>query len=183
MNKAIGLLVLGGAVSMLGACGQHAADRAGGEATSRPPASSTVLPADTAREGAVSAYRAMWADFVAAGKTSDWRSPALGQHSTGVALDKLTRSLRSDQDKGLVTKGSPTLNPKVSTVDQTADPQKVTITDCGDSTNALKYRKDNGQLADDVPGGRRLIDAIVEKQADGTWKVTDFGVHDLGTCK
>ncbi|MET8763061.1 hypothetical protein [Lentzea sp. NPDC004782] len=56
------------------------------------------------------------------------------------------------------------------------------VTDCGDSTNALKYRKDSGQLADDVPGGKRRITATVEKQADGTWKVTDFGVLDLGTC-
>jgi hypothetical protein len=83
----------------------------------------------------------------------------------------------------LVTKGNPTLNPEASTVDPAADPRKVTVTDCGDSTNSLKYRKDNGQLADNAQGGRRLIVAVVERQADGTWKVTDFGVDDLGTCK
>ena len=36
--------------------------------------------------------------------------------------------------------------------------------------------------ADTKPGGRQLINAIVEKQADGSWKVSDFGVHDTGTC-
>lgn len=183
MKRAVRLLILGGVVTALTACDQHAADRTNDGSASRPPSSSTGVPADVARDRAVSAYREMWSSFAAAGTTSDWQSPALGQHATGIALDKLTRSLRADQDKGLVTKGSPTLSPQVSAVDPTSDPLKVTITDCGDSTNALKYRKDNGQLADDVPGGRRLINAIVEKQADGKWKVTDFGVHDLGTCK
>lgn len=183
MKKAVRLLILGGVVSALTACDQHAADRTNDGSASRPPPSSTGVPADVAQDRAVSAYREMWLAFAEAGTTSDWQSPALGQHATGIALDKLTRSLRSDQDKGLVTKGSPTLSPQVSTMDPASDPLKVTITDCGDSTNALKYRKDNGQLADDSPGGRRLINAIVEKQADGKWKVTDFGVHDLGTCK
>ena len=59
---------------------------------------------------------------------------------------------------------------------------RIGITDCGDSTNWLKYRKDNGMLADDVPGGRRLIKATVEKQSDGTWKVSDYGVHEIGSC-
>lgn len=183
MKRAVRLLILGGVVSALTACDQHVADRTNHGPASRPPSSSAGVPADDARDRAVSTYRAMWSAFAAAGTTSDWQSPTLGQHATGIALDKLTRSLRADQDKGLVTKGSPTLSPQVSAVDPPGDPLKVTITDCGDSTSALKYRKDNGQLADDVPGGRRLINAIVEKQADGKWKVTDFGVHDLGTCK
>jgi hypothetical protein len=124
----------------------------------------------------------MWQDFVAVGTTSDWQSPKLGQYATGVALTNLSRGLYADHYNGLVTKGAPVLNPNVSSVDPPNDPKKIIVTDCGDSTKWLKYRSDNGQLADTTPGGRQLINAIVEKQIDGSWKVSDYGVHDVGTC-
>jgi hypothetical protein len=138
-------------------------------------------PVDQAKQAALAAYRGMWHDFVVAGTTSDWQSAALGQYATGIALTNMSRGLYADHYNGLVTKGEPVLRPSVSSVDPPTGPQKITITDCGDSTHWLKYRADNGKLAD-TPGGRRLINAIVEKQADGSWKVTDFGVHGLGTC-
>ncbi|NIH83734.1 hypothetical protein [Amycolatopsis granulosa] len=137
---------------------------------------------DQARQDALTAYRAMWEDFVQAGTTSDWQSPELGDHATGLALTNLSRGLYADHYNGLVTKGQPILNPTVSSVEPAGDPVKIIVSDCGDSTNWLKYRADNGQLADDEPGGRHAINAIVEKQADGSWKVTDYGVHDAGTC-
>jgi hypothetical protein len=97
-------------------------------------------------------------------------------------LTNLSRGLYADHANGLVTKGEPKLDPSVSSVEPPDVPTKIVVTDCGDSTNWLKYRKDNGQLADDNPGGRQLINAIVEKQSDGSWKVSDFGVHGVGTC-
>ncbi|RSM35881.1 hypothetical protein DMA12_42570 [Amycolatopsis balhimycina DSM 5908] len=124
----------------------------------------------------------MWQDFVAAGATSDWQSLKLGQYATGIALTNLSRGLYADHFNGLVTKGEPVLNPSVSSVDPPGAPKKIIVTDCGDSTHWLKYRADNGQLADNKPGGRQQINAIVEKQADGAWKVADYGVHDVGTC-
>lgn len=124
----------------------------------------------------------MWHDFVVAGTTSDWQSTSLGQYATGIALTNMSRGLYADHDNGLITKGEPVLNPSVSSVDTPAAPKKIIINDCGDSTHWLKYRADNGQLADNTPGGRQSINAIVEKQADGSWKVTDYGVHDVGTC-
>ncbi|TVT52027.1 hypothetical protein FNH05_13675 [Amycolatopsis rhizosphaerae] len=123
----------------------------------------------------------MWQDFTAAGHTSDWRSPTLAAHATGTALTNLTRGLYADHYNRLVTQGEPVLNPTVSSAEPSDVPMEITVTDCGDSTHWLKYRVDNGQLAD-TPGGRRLINAIVQKQADGSWKVTDFGVHAVGTC-
>lgn len=175
-NKA--LLVAGAAIA-LSACEDHPGATPTSTAS---PTSETALPADLARANAVEAYRQMWASFVAAGRSSDWRAPNLGHHATGIALNKLSESLYGDQYKGLVTKGEPILRPTVSSVEPADDPKKVIITDCGDSTNWLKYRKDNGTLADDKPGGRHLINAVVEKQTDGSWKVSDYGVHDTGTC-
>ncbi|WP_424187627.1 hypothetical protein ACOBQX_07470 [Actinokineospora sp. G85] len=124
----------------------------------------------------------MWEDFVDAGATSDWQSPKLGDHATGIALTTLTRSLYADRYNGLVTKGRPILNPTVTSSDPADNPVKIIVSDCGESTNWLKYRADNGQLSDNESGGRRAINAIVEKQSDGSWKVSDFGVHDVGTC-
>ena len=170
-------LLLVGSALLVGACEQAPTPGA-----SSPDMTSTARPADSARTSAISAYRAMWDGFAVAGTTSDSGSQLLGLHAAGAALDKLKRSLQSDREKGLVSKGKPVLDPKVSAADPADDPRKITITDCGDSTNWLKYRKDNGMLADDVPGGRRLIKAAVEKQPDGTWKVSDYGVHEVGSC-
>lgn len=166
---------------LLSACGGAPVTTTATTPTTQP-SSSAAAPADIARDKATNAYRQMWTDFAAAGTTSDWQSPRLGQHATGVALDKLSQSLYGDNYRGLITKGEPVLSPSVSIMEPDGDPKKITVTDCGDSSNALKYRTDNGQLADDKPGGRHLINAVVEKQADGSWKVSDFGVHEVGSC-
>lgn len=177
MKKITKLFALGGVLLAVSAC-----DRGPAPSMSPTETTSVVKPVELARTNAVSAYRGMWEGFADAGATSDQDSQLLGQHAAGAALDKLKRSLRSDREKGLVSKGKPVLDPKTSDV-QTADvPTRVVITDCGDSTNWLKYRKDSDLLADDVPGGRRLIKAAVDKQPDGTWKVSDYAVHEIGSC-
>ena len=153
-----------------------------GPAPTSTASSSVTSPEDQAKQDALAAYQGMWQDFVVAGRTSDWQSPALGQHATGIALTNLSRGLYTDHQNGVVTKGEPILNPSVSSAEPPDAPTKVVITDCGDSTNWLKYRKDNGQLADDEPGGRRLINAIVQKQSDGAWKVSEYGVHGVASC-
>ncbi|WP_245778109.1 hypothetical protein [Lentzea xinjiangensis] len=174
-------LATAGAVVMTSACESVPVTRT--TSTHTPPSSpSAIALTDTARDKAINAYRQMWRDFAAAGRTSDWQSANLGRHATGTALNKLSQSLYGDNYRGIITKGEPVLNPSVSTMEPAEDPKKIVITDCGDSTNWLKYRKDNGALADDRPGGRQLINSIVEKQADGSWKVSDYGVHDVGSC-
>lgn len=119
--------------------------------------------------------------MVKAGETSDWQSPELAKYATGDALGVITRSLYTDHLNGVVTKGAPVINPKVSSVDPQDNPTTVVISDCGDSTNSLKYKKD-GQLLNDTPGGKRAITAEVKKQSDGSWRVTRFAVEGLGSC-
>lgn len=187
-RRAVAALAVGAAVVALAACGSGTTNdpsrgttQPTGQASTSTSPTPTLSVVDRAKQDALATYRGMWQDFVAAGTTSDWQSPKLGQYATGIALTNLSRGLYADHYNGLVTKGEPVLNPSVSSMDPPNDPKKIIITDCGDSTHWLKYRADNGQLAD-TPGGHRLINAIVEKQPDGSWKVTDFGVHDLGTC-
>lgn len=137
---------------------------------------------DRASRDGLAAYEAMWQDFAEAGLTSDWQSPELGRHATGIALTNLSRGLYADNYNGLVTRGEPVLDPRVASVEPVDDPTTVRVADCGDSSNWLKYRADTGARADDNPGGRRMITAVVELQADGSWKVSDYAVRDLGSC-
>lgn len=146
------------------------------------PESPAETVADRASREALAAYEAMWQDFVEAGATSDWQSPALGQHATGIALTNLSRGLYADDYNGLVTRGEPVLDPRVTSVEPADGPTTVRVADCGDSSNWLKYRADSGTRANDGPGGRRMITAVVERQSDGSWKVSDYAVRDLGSC-
>ncbi|MCP3800695.1 hypothetical protein NLX83_15615 [Allokutzneria sp. A3M-2-11 16] len=178
---AIGLLLT------VAACDSGSASRPVSTTTPGTPGStaastSAATPVETAKREAIAAYLGMWNDFVHAATTSDWQSPTLGRHATGTALSTLSRGLYADHYNGLVSKGSPTHNTEVSSVDSESAPSKVIVGDCSDSTAALKYRADTGQPANDGPGGRRRINATVQRQTDGTWRVTDFGVQAVGTC-
>jgi hypothetical protein len=174
-------------VSGIGGCksGSQAANPSGDSAPTSPTSiapPSSASPADTAKAAALNAYDGMWRTFVTAAATADWQSSKLGDHATGIALTKLTRGLHSDHERGVVTKGEPTHTVVVSTIEPQTNPVRVVLSDCSDSSGALKYRADNGQLVDNAAGGRRLINGVVERQADGAWKVSDFGVHEVGTC-
>ncbi|WP_228122614.1 hypothetical protein [Saccharothrix syringae] len=142
----------------------------------------SLTPTDQAKNSALAAYQGMWQDFAVAGVTSDWQSATLGRHATGTALTNLTRGLYGDHYNGLVTKGEATHDAEVVSAEPEDNPTKIVVADCSDSTKALKYRADDGQLADSTPGGRRLINGQVEQQGDKSWKVTDFAVHEVGTC-
>jgi len=147
---------------------------------------STSAPAPTTstasvEEQAIESYVAMWSDFADAATTSNWQSPRLTDHATGNALTVITNSLREDKERGVVTKGRPTHNPRVSSQEPTGDRDMAWVEDCGDSTNWLKYRADTGALADDRPGGRRAITAELVR-TEGAWKVRAFAVREVGTC-
>lgn len=144
--------------------------------------SSAATPADVASRQAIAAYLGMWEDMAVAAETSNWQDPRLGRHATGVALTNITRGLYADKANGLITKGQPKNAPKVSSVEPPSGPIKVIIADCGDDSQWQHYRLDNGQPANDGPNGRRQINAVVEKQQDGVWRVTDFGIHEVGSC-
>lgn len=170
------------------ACGTQGPAPTGPAPASSPAAAPTApptraeTPADRAGSAALEAYRGMWADFAEAGRTSDWQSSKLGQHATGYALTNMSRVLYANQANGVVSKGEPKLDPSVSSMKPADDPTSVTVGDCGDSTDFLTYRVSDGKLADDTPGGRRKISAVVDRQSDGSWKVSDFAIRDIGTC-
>ena len=173
---------------MLAGCGSSISPDSGLPTSSRftpPPLStsvSSVSDLDNAKQSATDAYLGMWRDMEAAATSSDWQSPRLAQHATADAPPVITNSLRTDSQRGVVTKGQLKNFPQVTTVDPLSDPTTVLIKDCSDSANWLKYRVDNGQLVDDKPGGRQAITAEVKKQPDGAWRVTRFAVEGVGSC-
>jgi hypothetical protein len=181
------VLVVSTAAVAVSACGSTAAPSPGaiGSSGSASPTSAasptSVTPADLARQAATATYLGMWQQMVAAGTTSDWQSPKLAQYATGDALNTIARSLYGDHLNGVVTKGTPTNNPAVSSVDPQNDPTTVMISDCGNDSGWLKY-KANGQLLNNTPGGRRKITAEVKRQTDGSWRVTRFAVEGVGSC-
>jgi hypothetical protein len=124
----------------------------------------------------------MWADFATAGRTSDWESPLLSQHATAYALQVIEKSLYTDHQNEVITKGAPVDHPMVKSLSPANDPTVVLISDCGDSSDWLKYDAKTGALVPGSPGGRQAITAEVRKQADGSWKVDQFAVEGTGTC-
>ena len=142
----------------------------------------SASPADAAKQLAITAYLGMWRNYVDAATTSDWQSPKLAEFASGTALSTMSRGLYNDHYNGLVSRGRPVNNPTVASAEPSASPTRIVISDCGDSTNWKKYRADNDQPVTGDPGGRRLINAVVDRQADSSWKVSDFGVREVGSC-
>lgn len=188
-RRVVALFLAGLALCTTAACSANSSSTPGGTAgvtgtsavptRSAPP--SPTSPADLARQQALGAYSGMWRAMADAAVTSDWQSPELAQYATGDALGVISRSLYTDHLNGVVTRGEPKINPQVSSIDPPGDPTTVMISDCGDSTNWLKYKQD-GQPLNDSPGGRRSIIAEVKKQQDGSWKGTRFAVEGVGSC-
>jgi hypothetical protein len=147
-----------------------------------PPASvsPSTDPAAAGAQAAVTAYRGMWDAFVEASNNGDVAPPSLATYTSGRALTKLNNGLALNKSRGQNTKGKPTLSPKITAIGPVAAPTSVSIADCFDDSRWLLYKKD-GQLADDVPGGRRQTIAKVEKAGD-VWKVTTLALQGTGTC-
>ncbi len=128
----------------------------------------------------LAAYRGMWADLVTAARTSDFQSPHLSQYTTGAAHTLFVQGLARDQLHGIVTRGEPVLDPRISSLTPTGDPTRATVTDCFDDAQWLEYTT-SGARAKNTPGGRRATTADLIKSR-GTWKVTDLEVGSVGSC-
>jgi hypothetical protein len=121
----------------------------------------------------------MWKAFVNAGKTSNASDPELPAYATGDALKAITSALAKDHDSGVISKGTVTNKPVVTSAKPATDPSEVDVRDCADATSWLRYRVSGG-LADNEPGGRHLVTAVV--QDVGGWRVSTFAAQGVGTC-
>jgi hypothetical protein len=145
-----------------------------------PALGSAVSATQPATDPAVDAYQSMWTAYTRAGLTANPDHPDLARYATGLALTTLRNGLAGYRKQRQVLKGDLVTAPHPANASPANEPTTVSIVDCLDTTNFLVYRAD-GRLADDEPGGRRAVRATVIRSADG-WKVSSFGVQQVGTC-
>jgi hypothetical protein len=166
----VGLTAL---LSLLTACGDEGRAVPAPQISAVPPSPVPSVSARSARaiadEEALMAYKGMVDAWVEAARTSDAGFPALARYSRDQALKTLVSSLHSSKLRKLVAKGAPGSAPEVIDARPVDAPTDVVVQDCFDTTNWLLY-KASGELADDVPGERRLMKALV-RNTDGIWKV------------
>lgn len=116
-----------------------------------------------------------------AGEVPDPDAPELRQYAADRALARIVDVLFAYRETGVVTRGAPVMNARVTGGSPADAPTEVAVADCADSTNWTKHKKASGELIEDDPRGRRTITAVV-KPVDGSWKVVSFDVGDIGSC-
>ena len=131
---------------------------------------------------AIAAYRGMWDAYLRVLQNPDPDSPELATYATGDAFNTLVNGVREVKNQGLKGEGSFALDPKPTEIGPAADPTKVSVRDCVNTAQSRVVRASPGPAYSDKPGGRRLCLATVERQSDGAWKVTSFGLREVGTC-
>lgn len=167
------------------ACTHQTSGKSSG--SSAPPSLSAPSPAksqDLAATGqsALDAYRGMWKAYQDALAIPDPAYPDLARYATGTALDTLTKGLRSVKDQGLKGTGIITVSPKITAASPADAPTDIEITDCLNDAESHIVRASPGSPYNDTPGGHHTTTAVIKRQSNGTWKVTDFGVRGVGTC-
>jgi hypothetical protein len=124
----------------------------------------------------------MWQAYNAAIEIPDPNYPDLAKYATGRALTTLVGALKSVKDQGLKGTGQLVLSPHVTKITPVDAPTSIDVQDCYDDAATHVVRASPGPPYQDTPGGRRLCVATVERQAEGTWKVTQFSLGKVGTC-
>ena len=123
----------------------------------------------------------MWRAYVEASRIPDPDYPDLARYAQGNALDVFVNGLTSMVEQGLVGVGDVVLNPQPTGARPDATPPQVDIEDCVD-TSGSRLVKQDGSPYQDTPGGRRAARATAVQLSDDTWRVSEFGLFDVGTC-
>jgi hypothetical protein len=122
----------------------------------------------------------MWHAYVVASRTADYQPGPLAHYAAGGALALLTHGLYENHRNGIVTRGQPVFDPKVTVTSSNGSPAQANVTDCADSSHWADYYK-SGKPAAGLPRGRHRIEARLQP-FDGVWKVTYLVVEKEGTC-
>jgi hypothetical protein len=118
----------------------------------------------------------MWRAYAAAAATASYQPGTLSQFAAGDALMILTRSLYDNHQHGVVLRGQPVLNPRVTGLGAAT----AAVTDCADDSRWRQYTT-SGQPAGGEQAGRHLIRARLQLLG-ASWKVTSLVVERAGTC-
>jgi hypothetical protein len=180
---AVPLAALAAALGLAG-CGSSTATKTAPSPTIslQAPSSTPANPDAAAVQDAVAAYRGMWDAYLLVLAAPDPDSPELARYAAGNALKTLSDGVRDVRDQGLKGEGKFVLSPQVTEIAPATSPTKIGIRDCVNTAESRIVRASPGPTYSDKPGGRRMCIATVERQGDGAWKVTSFGLHEVGSC-
>jgi hypothetical protein len=177
-------------VAALAGCMAAGAAGCGGSPASHPSPASSATPAASSpgstlaprdpRSQILDAYTSMWQAYAVAARTADYQPGALAQYAAGDALMILTRSLYDDHQHGVVLRGTPVFDPRVTGMTPAADPDSSSVTDCADDSRWRQYTT-SGKPASGAPAGRHRIYAQLQLFSS-VWKVTSLVVEKAGTC-
>jgi hypothetical protein len=145
-------------------------------ATTTPTSMAATATTEDPEAAVLAAYRAFWADVVAAGKTADWQSPRLARHATGKVLARVRGQFRALDSQGFVALGSIKVSPRVIRLAG----EKATVQDCVDTSRFRRYDPKNKRWLDQLggqPDGQR---STLTLDGQGNWKVAESVV--AGIC-
>ena len=133
-------------------------------------------------QAALYAYEGMVNAWVSAGLTADYKDPTLGQYASGSALEEITKALLTEQSKDAVSKGAPVVtNISYGQMIPAANPTQVVINSCFSDSSWLEYKKSDGSLYNNVPGGGHKTQVLAVDEG-GTWKIDQLELNSVGTC-
>jgi hypothetical protein len=148
----------------------------GQAATTTSTSTATTASTMDTETAVLAAYRAFWADVVAAGKTADWQSPRLARHATGKVLARVRGQFRALDSQGFVALGTIKVSPRVVRLAG----EKATVQDCVDTSRFRRYDPKNKRWLDQLggqPDGQR---STLTLDGQGNWKVAESVV--AGKC-
>ena len=161
-------------------CGGSSAPTPHHSPDTSPTAPSSASVAGNPKVQARQAYLGMWQAFVTASRTADYQSGSLARYAAGGALSVLIHGLYQNYRKGIVTRGQPSFDPKVTIASSNGSAVQANITDCANSSHWTDYYK-SGKPAPGEARGRQRIHARLQP-FNGVWKVTYLVVEKEGTC-
>jgi hypothetical protein len=187
-HRAIAAAVVVLAAALASACNNDKQPTTAPPATTAPasaspsaaPTSAAPQSREQASQAAIDAYVGMWNAFLKASELGDPAYAELPKYTSGLALTRLTDGLKANQANGLLGRGQSVYHPTVESLSPPTAPTKASIRDCMDTSKTALYKAD-GSPYKDTPGGLRLVLADVER-INGVWKVTSFGVREVGSC-
>jgi hypothetical protein len=147
--------------------------------------SPSTTPADpavaAASQAALASYRGYWqAQARSQANPAKPQDPNLAKYATGSALAGAQSTLLTFRQSGIAMKGAPSLDPRVTSVDNAI--RNVSITDCVDTSNWKPIYIANGKSAL-APGQplRVVVDSVVTASR-GSWAVSTSVVHRDQSC-
>jgi hypothetical protein len=138
--------------------------------------SSTTTTTPATPSAVLAGYRAAWAAFEHAAADANPDDPALAATMVDPQLTGVKANLLSDQQQGIVGRGTFTLHPKITALSV----KTATVIDCAYSTAVLVYAKTGNQVPPITqPENDGVTSTLV--LLSGTWKVAKQTVTD-GKC-